>query len=175
MEKKVDVDIRYTRILDAPYLKEWMTFPSVASSFGVSNAQEIEAASSYWMYLSKFQCSLTATDNYIPCGIATLFLMPYKKVSHHSPFKICVAPKRWGEGIGTSLLKNLKHLAKNYFHLEAIYIEIFGDSPLIPTLLKSGFVVFAKQERYVKTEEGYLPRTLFIAELTEEKSHDTTI
>ena len=174
MKKQAEIDIRYTRVLDAPYLKEWMSHPAVTPRLGVCNAQEIETAASYWIYLSKYQCSLTATDNHTPCGIATLFLMPYKKVSHHSPFKICVDPKRWGEGIGTSLLKNIKHLAKNYFHLEAIHIEVFGESPLIPLLHKSGFVVFAKQERYVKTEEGYLPRTLFITDLTKEAENGST-
>ena len=36
--------------------------------------------------------SLTATINHVPCGIGTLFLMPYKKVAHHCLFKLIVDP-----------------------------------------------------------------------------------
>ena len=51
--------------------------------------------------------------------------MPYKKVAHHCLFKIVVDPKHQRKGIGRALLKNLKHLAKTYFHLELMHIEVF--------------------------------------------------
>lgn len=159
------LDIRYTRVLDSPYLREWLSNPEVERWFPSSNEKEREELIKTWIYFSKFQGGLTATINHIPCAMAMLFLMPYKKVSHHAPFKICVNPKLWNQGIGTALLKNLKHLAREYLNLEAMYIEVFGDNPLIPILKKFEFQEFARQEEYVKTERGvYLPRTCFICE-----------
>jgi len=121
------------------------------------------------MFFCRYQSSLTATIRHIPCGIATLFLMPYKKISHQCSFKICVNPKHWRKGIGSSLIKNLKHLAKEHFHLEAIYTEVFDDNPLIPLLKKFGFYEFARQENYIKTKKGYKGRVCLIVDLIEEK------
>ncbi len=168
MTEELDLDIRYTRPMDGSYLKEWIMHPEVLSYFPMSDEKEVGDAVSCWISFSKYQCSLTATIDHIPCAVATLFLMPYKKVSHHCSFKICVDPKRFRRGIGFSLLKNLKHLAKTYFHLEEIYIEVFGDNPLIHLLKKFDFYEFAKQEKYVKVEGKYLPRTCFICKIGKE-------
>ncbi len=165
MKEKEGLEMRYTRPMDAGYLKEWITNPKVASRMSTSDEAEVDLAVKSWMFFSRFQCSLTATVNHVPCGIATLFLMPYKKVKHHSPLKLCIDPKHWREGIGGSLIKNIKHLALTYFDLDAIHIELFGDNPLIEILKKFDFHEFVKQEKYVKTEEGYQSRTCLICEL----------
>jgi ribosomal protein S18 acetylase RimI-like enzyme len=93
--------------------------------------------------------------------MATLFLMPYRKISHHALFKVVVDPKFQRQGIGSSLLKNLKHLAKNYFRLELIHIEVFEGNPLISVLKKSGFHEFARQENYFKDGGQYYARLLY--------------
>ena len=173
MKEKEGLEMRYTRPMDAGYLKEWIMNPKVASAMSPSDEEERDLAIKGWMFFSRLQSSLTATVNHIPCGIATLFLMPYKKVKHHSPFKICVDPKHWNEGIGSSLIKNIKHLALSYFDLDAIHIELFGDNPLIEILKKYDFKEFVRQERYVKTEEGYLSRTCLICELKKGSGNET--
>jgi RimJ/RimL family protein N-acetyltransferase len=165
VKEKEGLEIRYTRPMDSGYLKEWITNPQVASRMSMTDQTEVDFALKSWMFYARFQSSLTATVNHTPCGIATLFLMPYKKVKHHSSFKICVDPKRWREGIGSSLIKNIKHLALTYFDLDAIHTELFGDNPLIDLLKTFDFKEFVKQEKYVKTEEGYLSRTCLICEL----------
>jgi RimJ/RimL family protein N-acetyltransferase len=159
------LDIRYTRVLDSSYLRDWISDPRVERWLPSTNEAEREELIKTWIYFSRFQGGLTATIDHVPCAMAMLFLMPYRKVSHHAPFKICVNPKLWNRGIGTALLKNLKHLAKEYLHLEAIHIEVFGDNPIIEILKKFDFHEFARQEQYVKTAEGvYLPRICFISE-----------
>jgi len=163
-------DIRYTRLMDISYLREWIKQPGVLDYFPMSTEVEIEQALSAWMFFCRYQASLTATIHHIPCGIATLFLMPYKKISHQCSFKICVNPHLWRRGIGSSLIKNLKHLAKDYFHLEAIYTEVFSDNPLIDLLKTFGFYEFIRQENYVKTKEGYKGRVCLIADLNGEGS-----
>ena len=158
-------DIRYTHMTDSPFLREWLLHPDVQRWFPVSEEKECEDAIQCWMGFSRFSSSLTSTINGVPCGVGTLFLMPYRKVAHHCLFKLVVDPKHQKKGIGSSLLKNLKHLAKNYFHLDLIHIEVFEGSPIIPLLEKQGFHLFAKQEGFVKESGHYLARLLYESDL----------
>ncbi len=155
------LDIRYTYVTDTPYLRDWLHNPEVQKWFPVSEEREIEDAIQCWIGFSRYSSSLTATLNGTPCGIGTLFLMPYRKVAHHCLFKLVVNPKQQRKGIGSSLLKNLKHLAKNYFHLDLIHIEVFEGNPFIGLLQKFDFHEFARQERFVKDQDGYKGRVLF--------------
>src|SRR6185295_18423587 len=101
------LDIRYTYITDAKYLKEWLKAPGVSHWFPMSTEKEIDDAAQAWMGFSRYSCSLTCTVDSIPCAIGTLFLMPYRKVAHHCLIKLIVDPNYRRRGIGTSLLKNL--------------------------------------------------------------------
>jgi RimJ/RimL family protein N-acetyltransferase len=154
-------DIRYTYVTDTPHLREWLLNPEVQKWFPVSEEKELEDAVQCWIGFSRYSSSITATLNGTPCGIGTLFLMPYRKVAHHCLFKIVVDPKHQQKGIGAALLKNLKHLAKNYFHLDLIHIEVFEGNPIISLLKKNDFHEFARQEKFVKDKDGYHSRILY--------------
>ena len=156
-----DLDIRYTYVTDTPYLRDWLLNPQVQKWFPVSQEKEIEDAVHCWIGFSRYSSSLTATLNGVPCGVGTLFLMPYRKVSHHCLFKIVVDPRYQRQGVGYSLLNNLKHLAKNYFHLDLIHVEVFEGNPFIHLLQKFDFHEFARQERFVKEGDRYLARILY--------------
>jgi RimJ/RimL family protein N-acetyltransferase len=153
-------DIRYTYLTDAPYLREWLVTPGILHWFPISEEKEIEDAIQCWIGFSRYSSSLTATINDVPCGIGTLFLMPYQKVAHHCLFKIIVDPKHQRKGIGTSIVRNLKNLAKQYFQLELMHIEVFEGNPMIPLLRKLDFNEFARQEKYVKEDGKYYSRIL---------------
>jgi RimJ/RimL family protein N-acetyltransferase len=153
-------DIRYTNLNDTSYLREWLESPGMLHWFPMEEEKEIEDAIQCWMGFSRYSSSITATIDDVPCGIGTLFLMPYRKVAHHCLFKIIVDPKHHRKGIGSSLVKNLKHLAKQYFHLELMHIEVFEGNPIIPLLKKFDFHEFARQERYVKEGDTYYARIL---------------
>lgn len=155
------LDIRYTYVTDAPYLRQWLDMPQVQKWFPVSEEKEIEDAVQCWIGFSRYSCSLTAVLEGVPCGIATLFLMPYKKVAHHALFKIVVDPEYQRRGIGTALIRNLKHLAKNYFRLDLVHTEVFEGNPLIHLLEAQGFQVYAKQSDFVKDQGRYLGRILY--------------
>ena len=167
MVDAVEIDIRYTDMNDLAYLKKWVTDPEVLDWFPMSEGKEVEDALLCWISFSKYNCSLTAIYNDIPVAIGTLFLMPYRKVAHHCMFKLVVDPKYQRRGIGSSIVRNLKHLAKNYFRLELIHIEVFEGNPLIPLLNKQGFTEFVRQEKYVKENGKYLARILLEANLKE--------
>lgn len=159
------LDIRYTKITDISYLRKWILTPKVLLHFAMSTPEEVESALTCWMSFSRLGASLTATLDGVPCGMATLFLMPYKKVKHHCLFKICVDPSFWRQGVGTDLVRNIKHLAQTTFFLEMIHTEVFGDNPLASLLVKQGFKEFARQEDFVKNGTIYQRRTLFGVEL----------
>ena len=144
------LDIRYTFVTDGSYLRQWLYQPDVLKWFPVSTEKEIDDAIQCWMGYCRYSCSLTATINNVPCGIGTLFLMPYRKVAHQAVFKVVVDPKWQKKGIGESLIRNLKHLAKNYFRLDLIGIEMFEGNPILSLLKKQGFQEIYRQENYLK-------------------------
>ncbi len=161
MKELEGLDIRYSHLPDAAHLRDWLKDPVVQTWFPVSEEKEIEDAVQCWIGFSRYASSLTATVEGEPCGMGTLFLMPYRKVAHHCLFKVVVDPKFQRQGIGNSLLKNLKHLAKNYFHLELMHIEVFDANPFIHLLQQHGFQEFARQERFVKDKGKYSSRILY--------------
>lgn len=165
-----EIDIRYTLAEDEAYLRKWMAIPSVLDFFPMNTEKEVDDAIKAWMSFCRYKASLTATYNQIPIGMATLFLMPYRKVAHHAFFKVVVDPEHQKKGVGTSLIRNIKHLAKNYFHLERLYVEVFEDNPLLKILEKEGFTIYGVEEGYVKREEVYLSKILLQLDLAKQGS-----
>jgi putative acetyltransferase len=161
MAEDKELDIRYTHVTDESYLRDWLMDRKLQHWLPVSNEQEVNNTVQCWLGFCRYNASLTATLNGTPCGVATLFLMPYQKVSHHCLFKILVDPAYQRRGVGNSLLKNIIHLAKVYFKLEAIYTEVLEENPLIHLLHKYDFYQFARQEGYVKEENHHYARLLF--------------
>lgn len=161
----IDFDIRYTYVTDITYLRQWMNLPGMLHFFPMTDEKEVEDAIQCWIGFCRWYSSLTITVNHVPAGIGTLFLMPYKKVAHHCLFKMIIDPKFQRKGLGSALLKNLKHLAKNYFHLEAMNIEIFEGNPIHQLLKKLDFYEVARQERAVKEQGAYSARIVMGASL----------
>lgn len=144
----IEHDIRYSEMEDLVFLKEWFMDPVASEGFPFG-FEEREEALANWIGFSKYRASLTATLEERPVAIGTLFLMPYRKVAHHASMYLIVAPAERGLGIGTSLVRNLLHLAKSRFSLEALHAELFEPSALQSILEKLSFVPFARQENYV--------------------------
>jgi ribosomal protein S18 acetylase RimI-like enzyme len=155
-----EIDIRYSYVTDAHYLKKWLNAPGMLHWFPLVTEKEIDGAVQSWLGMVRFGAALTATLANVPCGMGVLFLMPYKKVSHQCMFKLIVDPQYQRRGVGTTLIRNLKHLAKNYFQLDLIHIEVFEGNPLIEMLYKLDFHQFGFQEKFVKDGENYLSRVL---------------
>ncbi len=156
-----DIDIRYSEMEDIEPLRKWLQDPECLKWFPIYTPQEVEDYTKNWIGFSRFRASLTASLEGKPCGVATLFLMPYRKVAHHAMFVLLVDPGQKGKGVGTSLVKNILNLGKNYFCLESLHIEVYEGSPIIPILQHFQFVCYATQNRYVKWEKEYLTRTLW--------------
>ncbi|NGX37549.1 MAG: hypothetical protein K1000chlam2_00705 [Chlamydiae bacterium] len=160
-----DIDIRYTSLDDMPYLRQWLKTKDILHWYPPSDDEELENFVRVWMGFTRFSASLSATYKGTPVGMATLYLMPYRKVAHQCMFQIVVDPEYQREGVGRTLMKNLKHLAKSYFRLELMHVEILDESPLIDLLKSLDFEEFARQEKYVKENGVYFPRILMECEL----------
>jgi ribosomal protein S18 acetylase RimI-like enzyme len=155
-----DFQIRYTEASDEEFLKKWLLEPSTMHWFSVCDKEEVDDLVKIWISYSRFKCSLTATYKGNPCGIATLFLMPYVKLIHQSMVYLIVDPQMQRKKIGTALVRNLDHLAASYFKLERMHYEVFGKNPLIDLLKKQGYQQQFMQEKYVKEVNQYFCRTL---------------
>lgn len=153
-ENKVNIDIRYTEPTDAPHLKEWLSDPTVATWFPMADAVEIDDAVNRWVGFYRYRCSLTAVLDGVPCGIATLYLQPYRKLAHQCEFGIIVAPSHRNKGIGADLIKNLEHLAKDYFNIELLHLQVYSNNPAIRLYQRCGFSEFGHQNRWIKEADG---------------------
>ncbi len=154
-----DFDIRFSIEQDSTSLERWFADPIVSDDYPFT-FEEREATLRNWIGFAKYNASLTGFIGDQPIAIGTLFLMPYKKVSHHCSFYLIVDPDHRRKGVGTSMVRNLLHLAKTRFRLESVHAELFEPSHLQPILHKLGFVEFARQEGFVKMGECLRARIL---------------
>jgi RimJ/RimL family protein N-acetyltransferase len=148
------LDMRFTELTDAPYLKEWLTDPSVAAAFPMDDVVEIDDAVSRWIGFCRYRCSLTATMDGVPCGMATLYLQPYRKLAHQCEFGIIVGSQYRNHGVGSDLLKNLIHMAKSYFNIELLHLQVYEKNPAIQLYERFGFVEFGRQTGWIKEKDG---------------------
>lgn len=144
-------DIRFSELDDVAYLSSWLSYPDACDDFPFSFEEKDDSARN-WLGYAKYKASLTGTMKGTPCAIGTLFLMPYKKVSHHCSFYLMVDPEHRRLGIGTSMVRNLLNLAKSRFRLESVHAEIFLPSPIEGILEKLNFQSFARQDNFEKIE-----------------------
>lgn len=141
-------DIRFSELEDLPALQSWLSTPESCDPFPFGFAEREDALKN-WIGFSKFRASLMGTFEGAPCALGTLFLMPYRKVAHHCSFYLIVAPEHRRKGIGTSMVRNLLHLAKTRFRLESVHAEVYEPSLIMPILKKLHFEEFARQENFV--------------------------
>ena len=158
-------DIRYTIKEDARDLRSWLCQESVLYWFPMSTESEIDMFIKNWVGCCNLKCSLTALVDTKPVGIATLFIVPCKKMAHLSMGYVVVDPLFQKKGVGTSLTRNLVHLAKDYFSLESIYFEVYENCPIISILQKQGFHEIFHQDKFVKIGTKYLARKVLDLQL----------
>ena len=161
-----EYDIRYSKIEDLEYLKQWVSHPESVKWYPVSSEKDIDDMTKNWIGFSRVGASLTADYKGKPVGIATLFLMPYRKLIHHCLIYFVVDPEHKGQGVGTSIVKNATHLAKTYFRFEKVHLETYEGSPSLSLLKKVGYREIVRQDHFVKLEDGsYLARVIMEVEL----------
>jgi putative acetyltransferase len=147
--------IRFAVEEDKKYLVQWMSEPEILRWFPMSDAREIEDAATICLGYAKFHAVLTAVYDGIPCGIANLYLQPFRKLAHQSLFAIIVAKEFRSKGVGTRLLTELMKLAKERFFLEMLCLEVYEGNPAISLYKRLGFVVCGFQKHFTKDNGIY--------------------
>jgi RimJ/RimL family protein N-acetyltransferase len=145
-----DIEVRYTDLSDGRFLKEWLHDPSVSRWFPMCDNVEIDDAVNRWIGFSRYKCSLTAVKDGVPIGLSTLYLQPYRKLAHQCEFGIIVAPDMRGKGVGTLLITNLIHLAKENFRIELLHLQVYAENPAIRLYQRMGFREFGRQTHWIK-------------------------
>lgn len=155
-----EVVIRFTELTDGKYLREWLLEPSTLRWFPMCDEVEVDDSVSRWIAFSRYKCSLTAVKDGVPCGLATLYLQPYRRLAHQCEFGIIVGEAYRGKGlnIGEMLLDSLMVLAKETFHIELLHLQVYGENPAIRLYRRFGFTEFGRQTRWLKDNEGFASR-----------------
>ena len=149
-----EVKIRFGELSDVKHLVEWLLEPGVLRWFPMYNKLEVEDAAKIWASYAKYKALLTAEVNGEACGIANLYLQPYKKLSHHALFAIIVKEKFRGQGIGKKLVEELIDLAKNRFNMELLLLEVYEGNPAKRLYERMGFKQFGYQKNCIKEADG---------------------
>lgn len=147
-------EIRYTEMSDGKHLKEWLQEPGVLRWFPMYDEVEIDDAVQRWIGFARYKCSLTAVLNGEPCGMVTLYLQPYRKLAHQCEFGIIVGKNCRGKGIGGELIKNAINLAKNYFNIELLHLQVYAENPAMRLYSRWGFKEFGRQTHWIKEAPG---------------------
>lgn len=152
------VEIRYTEPDDAKYLKEWLMEPGTMRWFPMEDEVEIDDAVMRWIAFYRYKCSLTIMKDGIPCGIATLYLQPYRKLAHQCEFGIIVGEGYRNMGIGSYLLSSIMNLAKEKFKIELIHLQVYSENPAMHLYQRFGFEEFGRQNFWIKEKTRYAGR-----------------
>ena len=153
------ISIRPAIESDQKYLVEWLLQPGVLEGFPLTDLREIEDAARIWMSYAKQGAVLTALCDGVPCGIANLYLQPYKKLAHQCLFAIILDEKQRGKGIGTLLLKDLMALAKE-LGIKLLHLEVYEGNPARRLYDRLGFVQYGIQRHFVKEQNGYRAKVM---------------
>ncbi len=155
-ERETQVELRYTVMEDAGPLKEWLMEPGILRGFPMLDEPEVDDSVKHWIGFSKYRSSLTATIDGKAMGLATLCLMPYKKLAHQCLVSIIVSKEARNKGVGTILLNNLLHLAKDYFGIEVLYLEVYEGNRAISLYHRFGFREVGFQKHFMKENGEYI-------------------
>ena len=157
-QKKSPLTFRFTGAEDAPHLAQWLMEPSILRWFPMYDAKEIDDSVRIWISYSRIHAGLTAEWDGKPCGLANLYIQPFRKLAHTCLFSIIVHKEFRGKGVGRQLIEELMKLAKTKFHIEILHLEVYEGNPAKKLYERLGFKEFGCQTRFIKEEQNYLAK-----------------
>ncbi|MBT3393672.1 MAG: GNAT family N-acetyltransferase [Waddliaceae bacterium] len=145
------LEIRYTVMEDAEYLKEWLCEPGMLRWFPMVLEREVDDSVHRWVSFSNWKCALTVVLDGKPCGLGALYLMPYKKIAHQCEWGLILSTEYQSKGIGTALTKALEKLAKEKFKIELLHLQVYeGNTKGRAFFTKMGYKEFGRQTHWIK-------------------------
>lgn len=150
-----ELTFRLTKEEDAPYLLQWLSDPKILRWFPMYDAREVDDAVRIWIGYSRIESGITALWNGVPCGMANLYIQPYKKQAHTCLFSIIVRDDMRGKGVGKGLMEHLMKHAKEKFKIEILHLEVYDGNPARRLYERLGFKAFGKQDHFIKEDGKY--------------------
>jgi len=153
--------IRFSEKSDAKHMIKWLDDEKILRWFPMETAPEIEDSVNVCMNYIKYNAVLTAEYKKQVCGIACLYLQGFKKFAHQCLFVIVLDKNHRGKNIGTELMNELMHLAKERFKIEILHLEVYDTNPAVHFYEKLGFQKYGYQPKFIKMKDGtYLGKVL---------------
>ncbi len=156
MPSKSPLTIRLTHADDALPLSQWLSKSDILRWFPMYDVREIEDAVRIWISYSRLHAGLTAEWEGVPCGLANLYIQPFKKLAHTCLFSIIVKEDMRGKGIGKALIDELAKVAKEKFHIEILHLEVYEGNPAKKLYERLGFKEFGFQPKFIKEGDHYI-------------------
>ena len=151
--KESQFDIRYFEEKEAPILKNHLLNPLIQKWFPLSSEIDVDLFTRNWVNFAKHRTAITAPWDQQPIGFGAIFLLPYKKVAIHTMAYLLVDPAFQRKGVGTSLMRNLIHLSRDFRIIEKVQCEIYQGCALEGILKRLSFEKAFTQEGFVRFSE----------------------
>lgn len=145
---------------DLPKLISWLLQPGVLQYFPLVNEREVEDAARIWIAYAKIGACWTALYDEEPCGIANLYISPYKKLAKQSLLAIVVDEPMRGKGVGTALLEELLLQGKEKFHLHLLHLEVYEGNPAYRLYERMGFSRYGSHPYFLQEKGEYWTKVL---------------
>ncbi len=150
---------RVTRVEDSVWLKEWLLDEDVLRWFPMCDEREVEDAVRVWVGYHKLGSAITALDeDGHVCGMATLYIQPFKKYAHQCLFSIIVGSQWRGHGVGKQIIEYLEKIGKEKFRIEILHLEVYEGNPAINLYRRAGFKEFGVHPRFIKEKDRYFAK-----------------
>lgn len=148
--KETAYDMRYFDERDLQILKTHLMNPQIQKWFPLSSEVDVDLFTRNWANFAKHRTAITALWEQQPIGFGSIFLLPYKKVAIHTMGYLLVDPAFQRKGVGTSILRNLIHLSREFRIVEKVQCEIYEGCPLEGILKRLSFVQAFTQGGFVR-------------------------
>jgi putative acetyltransferase len=165
MNHPKELVIRLTEQEDGPHLARWLNDPEILIWYPMCNEREIEDSVRIWLGYCKIKSTFTALWNNEPCGMAVMYIQPFKKLAHQCLFAIIVSKEYRNRGVGKALIEELMKIAKENFKIEIFHLEVYQDNPAINLYRRLGFKEFGYQEHFIKEMGKYRGKIFMQREL----------
>ncbi|MGM0439502.1 MAG: GNAT family N-acetyltransferase [Chlamydiota bacterium] len=151
--------IRYTKLDDVNYLTQWLKQPGMKKCFPMTTNEEVHDAAKRWISFSNIGCSLTAEYDKQPCGLVSLYLLPYLRLIHQCEWGLVVSREYQDMGVGNFLINEITSLAKDSFKLELLHVQVFEHNKRGRAFFeKHGYREFGRQTHWLKDKNNYSAR-----------------
>lgn len=160
-----ELSFRLSEQEDGPYLSGWLNDPEILIWYPMCNEKEIEDSVRIWLGYSKVESAMTALWDGVPCGMALMYIQPFKKLSHQCLFAIIVGKGYRNKGIGKALLEELMKIGKEKFKIEILHLEVYEGNPAINLYRRLGFKEYGCQAHFIKEMGKYRGKIFMQREL----------